>query len=91
MAKDDEARFQGIPNEALGKVILRTMYDAAALQAAGLPLPKFRETKADRTNLSGPEEFAIPNAAFGEYLRVSAEITQMAADLRRTKTPKMEP
>lgn len=84
MVKRDDSEFQGIPNEALLKVLVRTIHDAAFIKAAGLPLPEFRqpEPEPEESKTPAPEGFRLSNAGLGEYLRVAAEITQRAADLR---------
>jgi len=87
MSIKNDLKFPGIPNEALKTVLLRTMNEAAMLQAAGVPLPEFKRPKKEESKLPPSESFRISTAGLADYLRVSLEITQMAADLRRKQGP----
>ena len=89
MAKKQDTSFLRIPNDALGKILLTTMRDAAALQAAGVPLPEFKTPKPEKLKLSAPDIFSMSNAGLGDYVRVSLKIAQKASDL--SKGPKLDP
>lgn len=91
MVKNEDEQFPGIPNKALANVILRTMQDAAFLKAAGIPLPEFKSPKRQKATLPVTEEFRMSTAGLGEYLRVSLEIVQTAADLRRQQAQDQGP
>ena len=91
MTKDEDAPFRGIENVALIRILGTTLRNAAAVQAAGLPLHEFKDPKIKKSKFSANGTFNLSNAGLAEYLRVSSEIAQMAADLRKSRDKGLTP
>ena len=90
VSKDDE-EFPGISTRVLRLVLVKTLQDADLLLKAGLPLPEYEPLKGKKSKSSASKQFGISNAGLADHLRVSLEIAQMAADLRKNQGPKSEP
>lgn len=91
MVNKNDEQFPGISTRALRLVLVTTLQDADLLVKAGLPLPEHEPLKRKKSRSSASKQFGISTAGLADHLRVSLEIAQMAADLRKNRGPKSEP